>query len=371
MPIYNYLMKKDRLINEFIRLTTFDSESFHEEDIASYLAEKLKNLGLKVEVEQCGNIYGHLKADATADYILFSAHMDTVSPGVGKKAIVKSIDGKEIITSDGTTVLGADDVSGIVSILEALTTIREEKLAHKNIEVVFSVAEEPYCKGMSSFDFSKINAKNGYVLDLTGSIGTIALEAPTIVEIGIDITGKSAHAGFEPENGINGLSVAARALANISTGHLHEDTTLNFGVIKGGSGINVVPEHISIKGEIRSLTYSRIEEVKKLVEEVFTREAHAVGATVEINFAEKIRGYKIDSDSRLVDDYRSALINVGIEQPKIISTFGGSDANPLNQAGIQTAVLSCAMEKVHTTEEFAIVDELVNSAGVTLELMKL
>lgn len=362
-------MNRERMVNEFITLTGFDSESYDEAKIREYLKEKLNKLGLCVDEDQTGNIYAVLPGEKERQPILFSSHMDTVSPGKGKKAIIQNIHGQDVLTSDGSTVLGADDVSGLVSILEALAVIQENKLSHPDIEILFSVAEEPYCQGLSAFDLKKVKAKKGYVLDLTGKIGTAAYEAPTIVEIEVDIIGRSAHAGFAPEEGVNALVVAAKALARLQTGHLYEDTTLNFGLISGGTGINVVPDQIAIKGEIRSLTYERITGTEKWIRDIFLQEASRQNARIEIRFTEKIRGYKIDQEAEVLEDYRRALEAEGIHEPTFITTFGGSDANPLNQAGIQTIVLSCAMENVHTTQEYAVVSELVKSAAVTLRLM--
>lgn len=256
---------KNRILEEFLKQISFDSESFHEREISEYLKKKLTDLGLEVSeddarenllandsnrIQTASNIYGYLKGNIEGETILFSSHLDTVSPGNGKKAIVHA-DGK--ITSDGNTVLGADDVSGLVSILEALTVIKENNLSHPDIEVLFTVAEEPYCEGSRYIDYSKLKAKSGYVLDLTGDIGRAAIAAPSIISLEIAIKGKAAHAGFNPEEGINALSIAANALTKIKTGHTSENTTVNFGTISGGSGKNIVPEDVFIKGEVRSL----------------------------------------------------------------------------------------------------------------------
>ena len=115
-------VNKDRILEEFFRLTSFDAPSYQEAKIAKYLKEKLESLGLRVEEddarekllkedasrkEAASNLYAYLKG--TGDPILFSSHMDTVNPGIGKKAVLHD-DGR--ITSAGNTVLGADDVSG-------------------------------------------------------------------------------------------------------------------------------------------------------------------------------------------------------------------------------------------------------------------
>ena len=98
--------------------------------------------------------------------------MDTVEPSKGKTAVVHS-DGT--ITSDGTTVLGSDDLAGVVAILEALTCIVENNIPHPPIEIIFSVCEEKYCWGMNAFDFGKIKSKQAYVFDLDGEIGSAAI----------------------------------------------------------------------------------------------------------------------------------------------------------------------------------------------------
>jgi tripeptide aminopeptidase len=124
--------------------------------------------------------------------------MDTVEPGSNKKAVVQD---DHTITSDGTTVLGADDVSGIVSILEAARVLKKKKIPHRSIEILFTFAEEVYIKGSGVFDYSVVKAKEAYVLDLDGPVGTAAYKAPTLVAFTAEIIGKAAHAGFARNRG--------------------------------------------------------------------------------------------------------------------------------------------------------------------------
>lgn len=209
------MINQERLLKEFFHLVSLDAESYEERDIADYLKQRLTALGLTVEEDQAGeallslaaksgrnpakragNIYGYLKGNKEGDAILFSAHMDTVSPGKGKKAVLHE-DGT--ITSDGTTVLGSDDAAGLAAILEALAQIQEKSLPHPDIEVLFPVAEEPYAQGSRLFDYSKVRAKKAYVLDLSGPVGGAATAAPSILSFHIVVEGKAAHAGFCPE----------------------------------------------------------------------------------------------------------------------------------------------------------------------------
>jgi tripeptide aminopeptidase len=191
--------------------------------------------------------------------------MDTVEPGLHKKAIVHE-DGK--ITSDGSTVLGADDVSGVVSILEAVRTIKEKRLPHRSIEVLFPIAEEVYLKGSEVFDFSQVKAKEAYVLDLDGPVGTAAIKAPTVVSLTARLIGKASHAGFAPEQGIHAICMAAEAVTKIRQGRIDEETTVNIGLIEGGKARNIVPEECILKGEVRSLKHEKALLQARLIEEI-------------------------------------------------------------------------------------------------------
>ena len=373
-------VNKDRIIEEFIKLTSFDAPSYQEEDISKYLKEKLQSLGLSVEEDDArekllkedasrtktaSNLYAYLKG--TGDPILFSSHMDTVNPGIGKKAVLQD-DGR--ITSAGNTVLGADDISGLVSILEALTVIKEKKLPHPDLEILFTVAEEPYCSGSRFVDYKRLKAKEGYVLDLTGPVGTAAIAAPSILSLKIGVKGRAAHAGFNPEKGINALSIAADALANIRTGRVYENLTVNFGTISGGSGRNIVPEEIWIEGEIRCLEHEKALCEADLIKEIFEKAAKKYGGEIKFQLTEHLKSYGISKRKNVVKRFLTAAKEVTtLEHPETITTYGGSDANRLNEHNIDTIVVANAMENSHGTDEYTTVAELTRSAELTLRLM--
>lgn len=118
---------------------------------------------------------------------------------------------KSVLEKDGTihsagdTVLGADDISGILEILYGVQLVLDSGKPHKKIEILFTIGEELYVKGSDVFDYSKVTAKQAYVLDLSGAVGTAARRAPSIISMRAEIKGKAAHAGFEPENGIHAI----------------------------------------------------------------------------------------------------------------------------------------------------------------------
>ena len=367
-----------RITKEFIRLVSFDSESYHEREIVDYLKERLLSLGLTVQEDDAaekmghkneksaGNIYAILKGNTAGEPILFSAHTDTVSPGKGKKAIVHA-DGK--ITSDGTTVLGADDVTGIVSILEALTVIQEKNLPHADIEVLFSVAEEPYCKGAKAFDYGKIKSKIAYVLDSGGELGTAAIAAPTILSVNVKIYGKSAHAGFAPHEGINALTAAVNALHQIAVGRVSAEETVNFGTITGGIQKNVVPDFVEITGEIRSSLHEKAVLKAERIKSVFTAEAEKSGAQAEVTVTEEIRAYKISEEEEAVKRFKRAANELGISNPVLREVFGGSDNNSFVRNGIRGIVVANPRSNAHTKQESTTVEGLHQSAQITLKLM--
>lgn len=263
-----------RIRAEFDELARIDSESFGEREMADRLKEKLAELGIQAKEDDtaekiggnAGNLFGTLKGGMSGTPILLSGHMDTVAPGIGKKPVFHE-DGT--ITSDGTTVLGADDLTGVIAILEGIRAVQEAGIPHRDIEILFAAAEEPFTRGSSEFDFSQMKAKESYVLDVTGPVGTAILQAPTILSFEAAVKGRAAHAGFEPEKGIHAIQTAARAIAALKLGHVDEETTLNVGLISGGSVVNAVPELCTCRGEIRSYSHEKAMETLEDVRAVF------------------------------------------------------------------------------------------------------
>ena len=139
-------VNQNRLIQTFQHLVEMDSPSLGERQVGQFLAEQLTALGLSVSEDDagiqlggnCGNLYCHWEGSDNGGKeapLLFSAHLDTVEPSRGKKAVILP-DGT--IRSAGDTVLGADDFAGVAAILEAVRTIAEKKLPHREIELLFS-----------------------------------------------------------------------------------------------------------------------------------------------------------------------------------------------------------------------------------------
>jgi len=372
------MIDKNRITGTFLTLTGFDSESFGERAIADELKKRLAALGLSAEEDRAdelcgrksersaGNLYGFLPGTRAGTPILLSSHMDTVKPGIGKKPVVHP-DGK--ITSDGTTVLGADDAGGLTAILEALEVIRKDGIPHADIEVLFPCAEEIYGRGSAVFGYGRLRAKESYCFDLTGEIGEAVTRAPTILSLRIRVKGRGAHAGFNPEDGINALTAAARALARIQTGRIGELTTVNFGRIEGGSVTNAVPAEVLIGGEIRSLVHEEALRMNGEIVRIFTEEAERIGASADVESEEMVRAYETDRDSPVVRRFEEAARAAGLE-PKLGVTFGGADQNHFSKNGLSGIVAASAMHDVHTVHEYTYIREIEKLAELIAELLK-
>lgn len=290
--------------------------------------------------------------------------MDTVNPALGKKTVLHE-DGT--VTSDGTTVLGADDLSGVTAIYEAVKYIKENKLAHRTIEILITVGEELYCNVANAFDYSKVSAREAYVLDLSGAIGTAAYAAPTLVSFEAVVGGKAAHAGFHPEDGINSILAAVKAIAVLPQGYLDENTTANIGVIAGGSGTNIVSESYNVSGEIRSLNHEKALQVLAHYHETFQKEAENAGVFLEWNETVNIQAYETGLDSAVAKNYVKA-----VEKQKLVpvfeKTFGGSDKNVFAHHGIEGLVIATSMNQVHSYREYTNLTEIGQAIEILVDI---
>lgn len=364
---------KNRIIEEFMGLTRIDSETRNEREIADYLKQELESLGLDVFEDDAGkkiggnagNIIGELKGNTNCNRILFSAHMDTVQPGKGVKAVLVD----NIIKSQGDTILGADDKAGITAILEMLKVIKEEKIEHGFLQVIFSVAEEGGLHGAKNLDPRLIKSDFAYVLDSSGPPGHMVIQGPSQNQIEAVIIGRAAHAGIAPEEGVNAIQIAARGIARMKIGRVDEETTANIGVIKGGTATNIVPDKVRLEGEARSLCQNKLDKQSQHMKKCLLRAAEELGGQIEIKIEQNYPGISLSEDEEVIKIAKIAAGN--LQFPVVLEkTGGGSDANILNGYGIPTLNIGIGMEKVHTNDEFITVENLVNNCRYLVEIVK-
>ncbi|MGY2573239.1 M20/M25/M40 family metallo-hydrolase [Vibrio sp. C8] len=356
MPVIN----DQRLIEHFLEIIQIDSESGKEKVFADILSAQLEDLGFEVHklpvpesVSNGYNIYARLEG-SLAGSTVFSCHMDTVSPGNGIQPVIE--DG--IIRSAGNTILGGDDKSGIAAILEAVKTLKEENTAHQTLEIAFTVHEEGGLMGSKHFDMNYIQSDKAIVLDTGGPIGTIITAAPGQQKLKVTVHGKPAHAGLAPEEGISAISVAADAITQMNLLRIDEETTANIGMVNGGLATNIVMPELTIVAEARSLNNEKLAAQVKHMVDTFEAVAEKHGATVEIDSHRSYNAFVMDDSHPHIATIKQVFESMDIE-PRTKSTGGGSDANNFNEKGLTTVNLSTGMSKVHTTEEFIAVADLI------------
>jgi len=232
------MINRERLVKEFLQLVAIDSPSGEEDIIAAELAFRLNNIGVESSQDSAGNVLGRL--DGVGEPLLLSAHMDTVQPGNGIKPIY---DGDDIIRTDGSTILGADNKGGCAVIFEAIRSVIEDGAEHRPIEVAISRGEELGLLGAEAMDYSRISAKVAIVIDSGGPPSSIQSASPYYMGYTIEVFGRAAHAGLEPEKGIPAISIAAEVVLGLPQGRQDHETTGNVGKINGGLVGNAVPEH--------------------------------------------------------------------------------------------------------------------------------
>lgn len=354
---------RDRLIQTFTELVRIDSPSGGEGKTAEYVAARLRALGLRPKTDALFNVTAVL--DGTGEPFLLNAHMDSVAPCLGIKPRVDPERG--VITSDGTTILGADDRAGVAAILEALQVIREQNVRHRPLEIAITVQEESGLAGARALDLSTFRSKMGVVLDSHGPVGAIVVESPSQDQIRATITGKAAHAGVEPEKGVSAILVAAEAIAAMPLGRIDAATTANIGLIQGGSARNIVPEKCELTGEARSRRESKLKRQTNAMVRALERAARAHGARVDVRVERTYNLYRIPPRAEIVHVLSAAIERVG-RHPRLEASGGGSDANVFNANGIAAIPVSIGYEKIHTTGEFVPVEELVKTAQLVVEL---
>ncbi len=289
------MINPDRLVNTFLDLVRIDSPSGQEAVIGRDLQVRLTSLGLTTEIDEHGNVIGRLEGDGD-QWLLLSAHMDTVGKDTGIHPVIR--DG--IISSDGTTILGGDDKSGVAAILETIAVIQEHHLPHPPLEVVITVGEEVGLLGAKLVDKSTLRAKQGVVMDAGGPIGHIVISAPGQDSLQITVHGVAAHAGSEPEKGINAIRVAAEAIATMPLGRIDFETTSNVGIIEGGTARNIVPDIVKITGEARSRDAKKLDKLTASIVDAFQQAAVRHSTTVDIDVFRSYNTYRLSEKLPIV-----------------------------------------------------------------------
>jgi tripeptide aminopeptidase len=367
------VINEERLVKLFKDLCLINAPALQEKDCFDFVFNHLKAMGLEVSEDDAGkkiggnsnNIIAWLKGNKpSASKIFLSAHLDTVEPTAG--LTIEEKDG--VFYSSSDTILGADDKGGMAPAIEAVQCLMESRAPHGDVCLLFSVAEEIGLKGAEALDIQSLGLDFGYVLDTGPPVGTFVTRTATHDKLDITIIGKPAHAGKDPEKGINAIQVASSAIAGMRMGRIGPETTANLGIISGGTGVNVVCAQVKIRAEARSTSVEELDKQVGHMIQRFEEAARQWGAEVKIDHERHYDSYNIPAESKVVQVAQAASRGMGFD-PVLRTTLGGSDANVYNAKGVPCIVVATGMDKIHTHDEYISRKDLVNTAELAYNLI--
>jgi len=362
-------MNTNHLIDLFLETAKIDALSGNEKSLADYIKSFLKKYNYTI-TEDNSNLFsnsntGNLicKVGDGGDFIL-TAHMDTARSTLNLKP--KILEDK--IVSSGNTVLGVDNRAGVSVLLFTLGKIAKEKIPVKDFTVAFTTCEETTLYGSKYIGLNG-KIKYGFIFDSGYRPGNFIYSACGALGFKIKVIGKASHSGIAPEKGINSLIIASRAVTKLPLGRIDEESTMNIGILKSGSAVNVIPEIAELDGEVRSFDVNKVEKYFNLTLDIFIKEAEQMGGKIEVDSFWDFKPYTVSENSLVFKETFRVLEKVGLKPtPKI--SLGGSDANSLNEKGIESVNLGIGAQNPHSNDEFIFIEDLVKSAEIALELVK-
>lgn len=368
------MLSRERMQERFLELIKIYSPSGGEKEQCRWLMDYFKERGIEASMDEAGAAYGgnggniiaRIKGEPADTPICFAAHLDQIEPCKDVKAVV---DG-HIIRTDGTTTLGGDDKGAVASILEIVEDILESGKPHKEFYILFTVSEETSMMGTKHMDPARLPCSNMVIADATGPAGIIAYKAPAMEAVRCTVRGRKAHAGIEPEKGINAIVAASRAISRMHMGRIDEETTSNIGRIQGGGATNIVTDEVTFTAEIRSHSMEKLRAQVNHMEECLKRAAQEMGASCEMEHELAYPSLEVSLDSDLYRITAKAMEAEGIE-PKPMVIGGGSDGNILAGYGCSSIILSVGMMDVHTVQEAIDMDELWKATRVMSRMIQL
>lgn len=402
---------KEQLIERFIRYAKIDTQSdaasdttpstAKQWDLLHLLENELAEIGLEdISLDENGYLFATLPSntDKKLPTVGFLAHVDTATDYTGTDVNPQRIDnydGKDIqlnentimttaafpelnnyhghtlITTDGTTLLGADDKAGITEIMTAMKYIKEHpEIKHGKVRVGFTPDEE-IGRGPHKFDVEHFGADYAYTMD-GGPLGELQYESFNAAGAEIVFRGTNVHPGTAKGKMVNSLLIAAEFQAAMPANEIPQETENYEGFIHlmdaEGSVEKTVYQYI-----IRDHDRQAFEARKQLVKDTVKRlqEKHGEQA-VELTMADQYFNMreKIEPVIEIVDLMADAYRNLGIE-PKIEPIRGGTDGSQLSFMGMPTPNVFTGGENYHGKYEFISADIMVKATEVIIEALKL
>jgi tripeptide aminopeptidase len=404
---------KNEIIERFTSYVKVDTQSNENSEttpstegqltLANMLVEELKSIGMEeVSIDENGYVMATLPANTDKDVptIGFLAHVDTATDFTGKNVnpqIVENFDGNQIIlneeqniilspadfpelpqykghtliTTDGTTLLGADNKAGIAEIMTAMAyLIKHPEIKHGRIRVAFTPDEE-IGRGPHKFDVEAFNATFAYTVD-GGPLGELEYESFNAASAKVTFKGKNVHPGTAKGKMVNSAKIAMEFNSKLPAEEAPEHTEGYEGFFHLSS-INGDVEETTLHYIIRDFDRDSFQARKDLVQKVTNELRLTYGETrVELEMNDQYYNMKdkIEPVKEIVDIAYEAMENLGI-QPIVKPIRGGTDGSQLSYMGLPTPNIFTGGENFHGRFEYISVDNMIKSVETIVEIAKL
>lgn len=369
----------EKVEDKFLRYVRIDTPSSEENfsktpsskcqfALAQTLCKELKDLGLQAEVTEHAYVYSEIPANCKTKYSIgFIAHLDVVEvpKGAGVKPVVK--DG--VITSDGTTVLGADDKAGVTEIMSlAEYLVNHPEVKHGKIGIAFTPDEE-IGHGAKLFDVGKFGCDFAYTVD-GEELGEISYETFNGAAFVIEAKGVNIHPGQAKGKMINAVMIAQEFLNALPENERPETT-------EGREGYYFVSdlhggvESCTVRGIIRDHDRQKFEERKKYVREVAEKLDKKYAGRVSVSLRDQYYNCAevIAPHMHLVENAKSAMRGVGVT-PLIFPIRGGTDGSSLSFMGLPCPNICTGGRNAHGLDEYIRIDDMHKVVDIILGIVK-
>ncbi len=369
-------------------------------DLSRLLIEELRELGLDdAELTEGSAVFASLPAAGDGPVIGLIAHVDTTPDVVGGSvspivhsawdgspielpgdprqvldpeqlpALAERV-GHDVVTSDGTTLLGADDKAGIAEIMAAVAYLaRHPERPRASVRVAFTVDEE-VGRGAEEFDLDEFGADVAYTLDGSG-LGELEIETFSAKSVRVTIRGSSVHPGTAKGKLVNAVKLASKLVMSLPKGRLSPETTeAREGYVHpyriSGNADEAIVDFIARDHE-DDLLDEHVELLRDLAGQVAAREPRA---KVDVEVRDSYRNMRpyIEQNPRVVEAALEAIRRVGVE-PKLAIARGGTDGAVLSSQGLLTPNLFTGGQEYHSVREWASVQDMAAAAATIVELL--
>ena len=401
MISFNESVKK-----RFIRYTTYDTMSDAaecgkkrpttpgQEELLLVLKKELEELGLETYFGEEKVVQGVLKGNSQGSTIGFMAHVDTADDCNGNNVKARCVKydgsaielqdgvvldpltdkdlmlyvGKEIITSDGTSLLGSDDKAGVAIIMEALKYLTEHpEVKRPDIEVYFTPDEETG-SGMDKFPYSRLRSKCCYTVD-GGPEGEVEIECFNAATVSIALKGVSIHLGSARGVMVNAITMASHIVTALPQAESPEATDGRYGYYcpleMGGTAVDA-HLNVFIRDFDEEKFKKRIEAVEKTVEAVSLLYGGEIEAKVTVSYHNMAQANKKNPGATEAVYWASKKLGLPIKEEII---RGGTDGARLAETGVACPNLYTGGHNLHSLREWVSVDAMSNSVNLCLGLV--